>query len=469
LEDDNIVLENDKISLSFSNKGGVLNSIKLNDFTQSNRENIVDLIPENESLLGLILFSERDTIRVSNYNFNWEKTELDGYPAVVFYLGESGAKRIEKRFILKKEYNLVMEISTSGIDSISSYNINFGSGLTDTEEFLKQKSIDYRFVSQVQNVQKSIMLKKINGSTVINGNIDWAAVKSKYFLMSLMPEQRLQTEKITVFKKNDSPAFDLTIKQNRQVSELSDEYSLYLGPLDYNKLKAFSVGLEGTMDLGWKPIRPLGHLFLWLLRSIYRFIPNYGVAIIIFAFILKLALTPLTRKSFESSHKMQKMNPQMQDIQKKYKSDPQQMQKELQKLYKEHGVSPLGGCLPLLLQMPVFFALYPVLRYSIDLRQASFILWLTDLSEPDPWIILPIMMGIFMFVQQKMMMPKNIDKEKMDEKQLAQLQSQKMMLYVMPVFMVFIFKSLPSGLVLYWTVFNIFSIVQQHSIKKKYS
>ena len=96
-------------------------------------------------------------------------------------------------------------------------------------------------------------------------------------------------------------------------------------------------------------------------------------------------------------------------------------------------------------------------------------LWLTDLSEPDPWIILPIVMGIFMFVQQKMMMPKNIDKEKMDEKQLAQLQSQKMMLYVMPVFMVFIFKSLPSGLVLYWTVFNIFSIVQQHSIKKKYS
>jgi len=466
--DDEIILQNDRMSLTFTNQGGLLTSVKLKDFTRQDYESIVDLIPEEKSLLGVRINTDTDTIYSDQLIFNWEKRELDGYPAVVFYLGSSDGSRIEKRFILKEDYNLVMELGARGIESIRDYNVDFSSGLPDTEAFLKQKGMDYRFVSQVQNVQKSILLRKINGSNKIDGNIDWAAIRSKYFVMALIPEQRLQTDHVRVFKSDDSPAFDLTVKASRTTSELSDEYSLYLGPMEYDRLKAFSIGLEGTMELGWKFIRPLGRLFLWLLRNIYRLIPNYGVAIIFFALILKLVLYPLTHKSFESSHKMQRMNPYMQEIQQKYKSDPQQMQKELQKLYKEHGVSPLGGCLPLLLQMPVFFALYPVLRYAIELRQASFGFWLNDLSEPDPYIILPIVMGIFMFVQQKMMMPKSVDKDKMDEKQLAQLQSQKMMLYVMPVFMVFIFRSLPSGLVLYWTVFNIFSIIQQHSIKKKF-
>ncbi|MDY0196166.1 MAG: YidC/Oxa1 family membrane protein insertase, partial [Sulfurovaceae bacterium] len=133
------------------------------------------------------------------------------------------------------------------------------------------------------------------------------------------------------------------------------------------------------------------------------------------------------------------------------------------KLYKEHKINPLGGCLPLLLQMPIFFALYPVLRSSIDLRQAEFFGWITDLSEPDKFWVLPILMGISMFLQQKMtqVTPSPEDLKKMDEKQQAQIQSQKMMMYIMPIFMFFIFKSLPSGLVLYWMVFNVFQIAQQ--------
>ena len=153
----------------------------------------------------------------------------------------------------------------------------------------------------------------------------------------------------------------------------------------------------------------------------------------------------------------------MREIQQQYKHDPQKMNQELQKLYKEHKINPLGGCLPLLLQMPIFFALYPVLRSSIDLRQAEFFGWITDLSEPDKFWVLPILMGISMFLQQKMtqVTPSPEDLKKMDEKQQAQIQSQKMMMYIMPIFMFFIFKSLPSGLVLYWMVFNVFQIAQQ--------
>jgi YidC/Oxa1 family membrane protein insertase len=183
--------------------------------------------------------------------------------------------------------------------------------------------------------------------------------------------------------------------------------------------------------------------------------------------VLKLVLYPLTHKSFESTTKMQKIQPLLKEVQAKYKHDPKTLNIEMKKLYKEHGVNPMGGCLPMLLQMPVFFALYPILRYSIDLRQASF-LWLPDLSEPDPYLILPIAMAIFMFVQQKLMAPSKQSLEEMDEKQKAAMQSQKMMMYVMPVMMFFLFRSFPSGLVLYWTLFNVMSSVQQYFIKKSF-
>jgi YidC/Oxa1 family membrane protein insertase len=164
--------------------------------------------------------------------------------------------------------------------------------------------------------------------------------------------------------------------------------------------------------------------------------------------------------------KMQMIQPLMREVQTKYKNDHKKQQEELRKIYSEHKVNPLGGCFPILLQMPVFFALFPILRSSIEFRQANFVGWLADLSEPDPYYILPLLMGVFMFLQQKMMQTKQ-DTTNMDEKQLAMIQSQKMMMYMMPPFMVFIFSRLPSGLVLYWTTFNVFSIIQLYLMNKK--
>jgi YidC/Oxa1 family membrane protein insertase len=195
---------------------------------------------------------------------------------------------------------------------------------------------------------------------------------------------------------------------------------------------------------------------------------NYGVVIVIFALLLKIILHPLTHKSMDASLKMQKIQPQMQALQQKYKNDPKTLQLEMSKLYKEAGANPLSGCLPLLLQMPIFFSLYNVLRYSLDMRNAGFVLWLKDLSEPDPYLILPILMGVFMIVQSLMMQPKRGNIEEMDEKQRAAASSQKMMTWIMPIMMFFIFRSMPAGLVLYWTVFNIFSVIQQYILKKRY-
>jgi YidC/Oxa1 family membrane protein insertase len=197
-------------------------------------------------------------------------------------------------------------------------------------------------------------------------------------------------------------------------------------------------------------------------------VKNYGVVLIILALILKVLLHPLTHKSMDASIKMQKIQPQMQALQKKYKDDPKTLQMEMSKLYKEAGANPMSGCLPLLLQMPIFFSLYNVLRYSLDMRNAGFVLWLKDLSEPDPYLILPIIMGIFMVIQSLMMQPKRGNPEEMDDKQRAAQSSQKMMTWLMPIMMFFIFRNMPAGLVLYWTVFNIFSVIQQYYLLKHY-
>lgn len=470
---ENIRLENERIIIYFSNRGGVITEVLLKDYYHYDMVNLVNLIPSDAQLFDWTVETTDRVLRLDEMVFQWETSERDHKKTLTFYLENQGRRIIERNYSLNDEYGVVTELFVENVGEVRNYSLAFGSGIADTEETVRHKDNDYRFIGQIQNVRNSIPLRRIKDKETIRGNVDWAAIRSKYFILVLIPEQRLLTEDIIVYRSNESPAFEVSIRPGRTANQIYDRFELYLGPLDYNNLQRYGIGLEETIDMGWKVIRPLSRFFLWLLTNLNRVFGNYGITIIFFALILKIVLYPLTHKSFSSSHKMQKVQPYMQEIQRKYRSDPKQMQAELQKLYKEHGVNPLGGCFPLLLQMPIFFALYPVLRSSIEMRQASFLLWLTDLSEPDPYLILPILMGIFMFVQQKLMIPKTKpDLEKMDEKQRMQVQSQmqqqKMMLYIMPVFMVFIFRTLPAGLVLYWTVFNIFSIIQQYFIIKKF-
>jgi YidC/Oxa1 family membrane protein insertase len=238
---------------------------------------------------------------------------------------------------------------------------------------------------------------------------------------------------------------------------------VYLGPLEYDTVKEYGRGLEQTMALGaaWI-IRPIAeYVMIPVFKFLRWFIPNYGVVIIVFSILLKFALHPLTRTSMKSMRKMQALNPLMTEIREKYKDEPQKMNEHVMKLYKEYGVNPASGCLPILLQMPILFALYAVFRSSIELRQSAFVWWIDDLSIPDviaklPFTIplfgitdisgLAVAMGVTMFIQQKMTVT--------DPRQKA-------MVWMMPIMMVLLFNSLPSGLNLYYFVFNLLSIVQQ--------
>jgi YidC/Oxa1 family membrane protein insertase len=217
------------------------------------------------------------------------------------------------------------------------------------------------------------------------------------------------------------------------------------------------------MNHGWyeRTFRPVSLLILRIFKFFQLFIPNYGIVIILFSILVKIVVYPLTKKSYKSMKEMSRVQPLLTEIKEKYKSDPQRMNKETMKLYKEHGINPLGGCLPMLLQLPLLGALFIVFRSTIQLRGASFIPgWIDDLSGADTiftfpfslplygdqFNILPILMAGTMFFQSKMTM---------------QDPKQKAMVYIMPIFMLLIFNQFPSGLNLYYTMFNVLTIFQQ--------
>jgi YidC/Oxa1 family membrane protein insertase len=231
-----------------------------------------------------------------------------------------------------------------------------------------------------------------------------------------------------------------------ELKEGVNKYMLYAGPKDIDQLAALHLGLEHIVDFGFFSIiaRPI----FWLLKFINSFIGNYGWSIIILTIVLRIPFIPLLNKGQKSMKKLQELQPKMAEIKEKYKKDPQRMQREMMELYKRYKVNPMGGCLPMLLQIPFFFALYKVLLVSIELRGAPFILWIHDLSVKDPYYVLPIVMGITMLAQQKMT-PTSADP------------SQAKIMMFMPVIFTFMFLNFSSGLVLYWLVSNLLSIVQQ--------
>jgi YidC/Oxa1 family membrane protein insertase len=251
----------------------------------------------------------------------------------------------------------------------------------------------------------------------------------------------------------------------------------YLGPMEYERLKALGVGLEKSIYFGgfpfpesWAvhyalPTFPMEYIVvptLGLMRWFYHFVPNYGVAIILLTVITKVLLFPLTVKSMTSMKAMQVLQPQINALRSKHKSDPQRLQRETMELYRAHKVNPLGGCLPMLVQVPIFYALYDALSVSVDLQNAPFIcfgrlfgidFWICDLARHDPTYVLPILMGVSMFVQQKM------------TPVMGDPRQAKMMLF-MPVIFTFMFFNLPSGLVLYWTLSNVLQIAQQKYMER---
>jgi YidC/Oxa1 family membrane protein insertase len=321
----------------------------------------------------------------------------------------------------------------------------------------------------INNKLEQVKFKKIEGEENFPGPIDWVAYTGQYFIMALLPveltpnhaqlealDAATQMVEITLI----GPKIALQPGVQQKFS-----YKLYLGPKEVSTLKAADPNLAKAVNFGWFDV--IAQPLLVCLKFFYRYLHNYGVAIILLTLLIKILFWPLTHKSYESMRTMKKLQPKMQKIREKYKDDKEKMNQEIMQMYRTHKANPVGGCLPMVLQIPVFFALYRLLYSSIAIRHAPFLWWINDLSAPDrfpvgvqiPYLgngipILTILMGVSMFVQQKMS-PTGGD-PKMEK-----------MMMMMPVVFTFFFINFPSGLVLYWLVNNVLSIAQQYYINKK--
>ena len=282
------------------------------------------------------------------------------------------------------------------------------------------------------------------------GAVQWVALQDKYFLSVLMP----QGASAALAKKEGDKLVSAGVRMPSPAGGATTTLQLYAGPKEYDTLRSLNVGLEETIDFGWfifgswSVVKAVAKPIFYVLRFINEYTHNYGVTIILLTMGIKMLFVPLQFKSYKSMKQMQMVQPKVLALQEKYKDDRDKLNKELIKLYRDHKGNPVGGCLPMVLQMPVFVALFNILYMTIDLRQAPFVGWITDLSVQDPYYVLPIIMGATMVIQQKIT-PTTMDP------------TQAKIMLVLPVFMTFLFVNFPAGLVLYWLTNNMLTIGQQ--------
>ncbi len=283
-----------------------------------------------------------------------------------------------------------------------------------------------------------------------SGDIRWAALQDKYFISVMIPQDAQG-----VFARTEADyvaTAGVEFPVDAQGSQL--RFQLYAGPKQFDAMRSLGHDLEDTIDFGWfiygswSIVKAVAKPLFYVLRFLYDYTQNYGVAIILLTCGIKLLFVPLQYKSYKSMQGMQKIQPKIQAVQARLKDDRERLNRELIKLYKEHKVNPVGGCLPMVLQMPVFISLFNILYMTVELRQSPFLLWVTDLSIPDPYYVLPILMGVSMVVQQKIM-PTTMDP------------TQAKMMLLLPVFLTFLFLTFPAGLVIYWLTNNVLTILQQ--------
>jgi len=323
----------------------------------------------------------------------------------------------------------------------------------------------------INNSLQQIKAKKIKDKNIYTGTLEWVTVQDRYFMSSIIATKPVEAS-MRLFLSQDDMLLEAQYMQPETViqpgMQHGYEYKLFFGPKNTKILKQCGYNLSKAIDFGMFDF--IAKPCLWFMNFLYSIIPNYGVAIIILTIVTKIILWPLGTKSYKSMAQMKKIQPLMMEIREKYKNDKKKMNEQIMALYKTYKVNPVGGCLPMVVQLPVFFALYRMLYEAIELRHAHFLGWITDLSAPDRLFdfnfsiplmqppygipVLTIIMGATMFLQQQMA-PSVGDP------------TQAKMMKFMPIIFTAIFINFSSGLVLYWLINNILSIAQQHYITKK--
>jgi YidC/Oxa1 family membrane protein insertase len=363
---------------------------------------------------------------------------------VFSYESADGEVRLEKRLTFHADsYVVDIELSHRGLGDFVEVGLGTNFGIVEWGE---------GFIGAIGPVSMVDGERDVNvpdSEAERQGMIQWAGLQDKYFLGVVIP-QRVGTVRV---KKEDAKLVSSSVRFPAG-GEDSLGFRLYAGPKEYDALRGLQIGLEDTIDFGWfifgswSVVKSVAKPIFYVLRAINEHTNNYGVTIILLTVVIKVVFIPLQYKSYKAMKQMQEIQPKIQALQEKFKDDRDRLNRELIKVYRDNKVNPVGGCLPMLLQMPVFVALFNILNVAIDLRQAPFALWIDDLSVQDPYYVFPIVMGITMVIQQKIT-PTTMDP------------TQAKVMLMLPVFMTFLFLNFPAGLVLYWMTLNTLNIVQQ--------
>jgi YidC/Oxa1 family membrane protein insertase len=405
--------------------------------------------------------------------------------------GKAGRFRLTKRYDFRpEEYMFELTVSLDGGYSVPSlnfsgaaYTLGFGPQIGPKFEKLDQR-YDYRHYYTFTNGKRKQEKVTENAPALIDSRVSWAAIAGKYFAFIAVPDA---TQYQLAFSAKPEPGMPspsrfYMVRPPLNGSRTADTYRFYLGPKNQKALAVYDNGdnsfklreMQFIKVLNTSGILgPVEAVLKWLLMFFYHIVPNYGVAIILLTLLVKILMFPLTKKGSESTLRMQTLSPKIKEIQDKYKDNPAKMNSEMAELYKKEGYNPLSGCLPLLLQFPLFIAMYNLFNNHFDLRGALFIPgWIPDLSLPEAvWSFAPFRIPLvgwsdlrllpFIYLGSQLLYGKVTQTP--DQKGNAQM---KMMLYVMPIMFFFILYNVPSGLLLYWIMSNVLTMVQQLTINK---
>ena len=435
-----------------------------------NHGEIAQILPQGSELLApTLVLGPSDTIPLHQWHFtpSAESLTVTG-PTPLTLSASQGDVAVELTYTFHPDdYRLTVSGQVRGVGpNGGQLLVGMGPTLANTEADVQENHHALALVTRQNEADRNDFSGLEPGETkTISGPLDWAAIKSKYFVTGLLAYDstggRISGASATAPAETEDDPTSAEVRVSLPLPPSGTfEYTLYAGPMEYDRLSRLGRDFDDVNPYGWPGfrtlIRPVAVGVRWLLVWMHENLHlAYGLVLVIFGILVRILLWPLNQKAMRANMQLQEVQPKMKEVQERYKSDPQKMQQEMFKLYKEYKVNPLGGCWPMLLPMPVLFALFFVFQNTIELRDASF-LWLPDLSRPDPLYIIPVLMGASMYGLSKVGMVGMEPNPQM-----------KMMLYVMPVMMTFLFLNFASGLNLYYAVSNIASIPQQWLLSRE--
>jgi YidC/Oxa1 family membrane protein insertase len=450
-----VTVETDLVRVALSNRGGVIRSWELKRYhTAPPEEKPVQLVYHTGKFRGPLSIATANadiekTIREGLYTIEKDFTSLDashpvGHLTMRFHDPDTHLG-VEKLLTFHYDsYVVDVSVATEGITEPYTIGLGTNFGIVEWGDGF------IGLIGSASLVDGKVEKETPDTELERKGAVQWVALQDKYFISVLMPKQATAA----LVKKEGDKVVSAGVRIAAPGAASPVSLQLYAGPKEYDTLRSLNVGLEDTIDFGWfifgswTVVKAVAKPIFYVLRFIHDYTYNYGVTIILLTMAIKLLFVPLQYKSYKSMKMMQLIQPKVAAVQEKFKDDRDRLNKELIKLYRDQKVNPVGGCLPMVLQMPVFVALFNILYMTIDLRQAPFMLWITDLSVQDPYYVLPVIMGATMVIQQKIT-PTTMDP------------TQAKIMLVLPVFMTFLFVNFPAGLVLYWLTNNILTISQQ--------